>query len=108
MAFQKELRAAERLSVNANSTCNFASPVLEDFGPVKILNISTNGIGFVTTEQVHPDLLFAIRLVNPAKKFSRIMLVRVVHVTPQTGGTFMVGGQFETPLSYEELCILVM
>ena len=99
-----EQRSAERYRVNANTACDFASPVLEDFGPIRVLNISTTGVGFVAPEQVQPDLLFAIRLVNPAKKFAKIMLVRVVHVTEQVGGTYLVGGQFESPLSYAKSC----
>jgi hypothetical protein len=103
-----EQRSAERYRVNANTACDFASPVLEDFGPIRILNISTTGVGFIAPEQVQPDLLFAIKLVNPAKKFVKMMLVRVAHVTEQAGGAYLVGGQFESPLTYEELCILVM
>jgi hypothetical protein len=36
------------------------------------------------------------------------MMVRVMHVTSQQGGTFLVGGSFETPLTYDELCAMVM
>jgi hypothetical protein len=35
------------------------------------------------------------------------MLVRVVHVTPEHG-VFLVGGTFNTPLTYDELTTLVM
>lgn len=108
MAEFQEKRAAERFAVNPPSTCNFASPVLEDFGPVKIRNVSTDGIGLTISQEVAPGMLMAINLVNPAKKFSKTMLARVVHVTPQPGGTFLMGGNFLTPLSYEELCLLVM
>jgi hypothetical protein len=101
-------RAEERFPVNANSSCAFASPVLEDFGPVRIVNVSGAGVALITTEQVHPGLLLAIKLVNPSKKFVRMTLVRVIHVTSQAGGSYLVGGQFEIPLTYEELCILVM
>lgn len=101
-------RSAERYRVNVNTACDFASPVLEDFGPVKIVNISTTGIGFVTTEQVQPDLMFIIRLVNPAKKFARLAMIRIVHVTPQADETYFVGGKFESPLSNDEFCILAL
>ena len=107
MAKYEDKRAFERFPVNATTACVFASPVLEDFGPVKILNISTHGIGLYASETLHADLMLAVKLVNPAKSFSRTMLVRVVHVTPQGSG-FLVGGIFETPLTYEELCIFVM
>ena len=108
MAGYEEKRAAERFPVNPQSTCDFASPVLEDFGPAKIRNVSTDGIGLTISQQVAPGMLMAINLKNPAKKFSKTMLTRVIHVSPQPGGTFIMGGNFLTPLSYEELCLLVM
>jgi hypothetical protein len=46
MAIQEQ-RKAERFAVNADVACSFASPVLEDFGPVKIKNISMVGVGLV-------------------------------------------------------------
>ena len=108
MQIQTDQRAVERFPINANSKCDFASPVLEDFGPVRVINVSNQGVGFITTEEVHTGLMMTIRLVNPAKKFVRMKLVRVIHVTAQSGGSYLVGGQFETPLAYDELCILVM
>lgn len=101
-------RSAERYRVTASTSCAFASPVLEDFGDVKVVNVSTTGIGIITVEEVQPELMFVIKLVNPAKKFSRLMLVRIVHVTPQADGTYLVGAKFETPLSNDEFCTLVM
>ena len=103
-----EQRAAERFAVNATTVCTFASPVLEDFGPVKIKNISTMGVGLITSQPLAADMLLALKLVNPAKKFSKTTLVRVVHVTLQSAGVFLVGGHLDTPLTYEELCLLVM
>jgi hypothetical protein len=107
MAIQEQ-RGAERFAVNANVACSFASPVLEDFGPVTIKNISMLGVGLVTREAVPVGMLMAVRLVNPTKKFSKIVLMRVVHVTAQLGGTHVVGGSLDTPLTYGELCALVM
>src|SRR5262245_27321604 len=104
----KEKRRSERLPINADSSCEFASPVLEDFGRVKVKNISTEGIGFLSPQYLQPGLLLALTLVNAGKKFNRTYLVRVVHGTAQPGGMFLIGGTFNNPLSYEELCVLVM
>lgn len=104
----KEKRRAERFPVNVDSKCDFASPVLEDFGPVKVKNLSTDGIGFFTTHNLSPGLLMAINLENPEKKFTKTFLIRVIHCNAQTGGNFLVGASFNVPLTYEELCILVM
>jgi glucose uptake protein GlcU len=108
MSEYQEKRAAERLPVADHVACVFASPVLEDFGKVKIKNISSTGIGLIVTEPVASGMQLVIKLVNPAKAFSKTMLIRVIHVTPQSGGLQLVGGSLEPPLTYEELCQLVM
>jgi hypothetical protein len=108
MADYKEKRMAERFAVAAHVTCSFASPVLEDFGPVKIKNASLTGVGLITPQVLDPGILLAIKLVNPAKNFTKTALVRVAHVTPMSEGTFLVGGNLDTPLTYDELCMLVM
>jgi hypothetical protein len=104
----QENRAAERFAVNANVTCPFASPVLEDFGPVKVKNVSMIGIGLLCPGAVPVGVQLAVKLVNSAKKFSKTVLMRVVHVTPQSAGAYLVGGTLDTPLTYDELCVLVM
>jgi hypothetical protein len=104
----EERRAAERFPISDHVECTFASPVLEDFGKLRVKNISNSGIGFVVTEPVAPGMLLVVKLENHAKKFSKTILVRVVHVTPQTSGSQLVGGTLDTPLTYEELCALVM
>src|SRR5262245_22053147 len=77
-------RSTERYKVNSNTACDFASPVLEDFEPVNVVNISTTGVGFTTTEKVQVDLVFIIRLVNPPRKFARLALIHVAKVSPQS------------------------
>ena len=107
MAFM-EKRSTERFPISSNVTCDFASPVLEDFGTVRVKDISMSGIGLLVPEELKPDMLLAIKLVNPAKKFSKTALVRVVHVTQQSGNYWLIGGNLDTPLTYDELCALVM
>jgi hypothetical protein len=104
----QEQRGAERFAVNGDAVCSFASPVLEDFGPVKIKNISMLGVGLVTREAMPVGMLMAVRLVNPTKKFSKMVLMRVAHVTAQPGGAYVIGGSLDTPLTYDELCAMVM
>lgn len=103
-----ERRAAERYPVNADTSCNFVSPVVEDFGPVRLRDVSSDGLGLILSRRVEPGALLAIGLANAAKGFSKTVLVRVVHVTPQPGSTFLVGGTFATPLTYDELRALVL
>jgi hypothetical protein len=108
MTERKDQRAVERFPINTFSSCDFVSPVLEDFGPLRVKNISTDGIGLISSQALEAGLLLAVNLVNPTKDFSKTILVRVVHSTPQPGGTYLIGGIFNTALTYEELCVLVM
>src|SRR5258708_1152249 len=96
-------RTAQRFPVATNPPSAFSSPGLEDFSPVKLVNISLNGVGLKSTEKLPEKILLTIKLQNVATKFSKTLLVRVIHVTPQPGGTYLVGGTFDTPLTYDEL-----
>lgn len=100
-------RAAERFPVTAGTTCPFASPVVEDFGPVRVRNVSMDGIGLLLARRVEVGTLLAIGLANPARGFTKTVLVRVVHATAELTGC-VVGGSLVTPLTYQELTALVM
>ena len=92
--------ALERLPVNQDTICDFLSPVVENFGPARIKNLSNEGIGVIATKKVDVGSLLAVNLVNRAKTFSKTVLVRVAHVTP-AGGGFLIGGTFKAALTYE-------
>lgn len=107
MAERPDQRAAERYPVNAGSACPFLSPVAEDFGPVKLRDVSMEGAGLLSGRRVEPGTLLAITLANPARGFSKTALARVVHATAQ-GGSFLLGCTFVTPLTYQEMTSLVL
>jgi hypothetical protein len=100
-------RASERFPVSGDVSCSFISPVVEDFGPAKIKNISMEGVGLLLSRRVEPGTMLAVTLANPSRGFNKTLLVRVAHSTPQTGGC-LVGGTFEPPLSYQDLTALVL
>jgi len=106
-AIPQDQRSEERFAVPPHVNCSFASPVLEDFGKVKVTSISHAGIGLIASERLAPGMLLVVRLVHRAKGFSKTSLVRVVHVT-QRSGSYLVGGTFDTPLTHEELSALIM
>ena len=101
-------RAVDRFPVNAQTVCEFLSPVLEDFGAVRIKNVSTDGIGMIVNHKLEAGLLLAVTLANPSRSFAKTLLTRVMHVTPQPGGAYLVGCEFQTPLTYDELTTMVM
>jgi hypothetical protein len=107
MAEPVDRRAAERYPVNIDATCPFLSPVVEDFGTVKIRDVSMQGVGLLVSRRLEPGSLLTVVLANPVRNFSKTVLVRVVHVTA-LGASFLVGGTFVTPLTYQEMSVLVL
>lgn len=107
MAERQERRASERYPPNAEARCPFLSPVVEDFGHVIIQDVSMHGVGLLIRRRVEVGALLTIVLENPARNFSKTVLVRVAHVTTVAGG-FVVGGSFVTPLGYQEMTALVL
>jgi hypothetical protein len=101
-------RAAERFPVNQETRCDFAAPVTEPLGPVRIRDVSTDGIGLLLSKRVEVGSTLALGVSNAGKGFARTLLVQVAHVTHQVGGTYLVGGILSTPLTYDELRNLVM
>jgi PilZ domain len=100
-------RAAERFPVTRDTACTFVSPVVENFGAGRIKNISMEGIGLLLSRPVEPGTLLAVTVSNPAKQFAKTLVVRVAHATGQPGA-YLVGGTFQSPLTYQELTALVM
>jgi hypothetical protein len=107
MADPADRRTAERYPVNADAACPFLSPVAEDFGAVKIRDVSMHGVGLLASRRVEPGTLLAVVLANTSRGFSKTALARVAHVTA-LGGNFLVGCTFVTPLTYQEMSSLVL
>jgi hypothetical protein len=107
MQDQPDRRASERMAVVHGTACSFVGPVVTDFGPAKVRDVSIDGIGLIMLHKVEVGSLVAVNLVNPDRGFAKTLLVRVAHVTPVPGG-HLVGGTFAPPLTYQELTTLVM
>src|SRR5437773_9359202 len=105
---ESDRRQAERFPVTSGTSCEFAAPLGEDLGPTRIKNVSTSGIGLLVSRPVQPGSMLTVAVLNKSKGFNKILLVQVAHVTPGAGGTYLVGGTFVTPLTYQELTSLVM
>jgi hypothetical protein len=102
-----ERRSAVRYPVNADVTCPMVVPIKEELGAARIRDVSTEGIGLLLSKHVEPGTFLMVTLKNDAQKFFRIQLVQVAHSTKAAGG-YVIGGNFVTPLSYEELSKLLM
>jgi len=107
IADSADRRASERIPVTKGTSCAFVGRMVDDVGPVKIRDVSLQGIGLVLMRSVPVGTVLAVGLSNPDKGFARTMMVQVAHVTPIPGG-FLVGGSFTEPLTYQEFTTLVM
>jgi hypothetical protein len=100
-------RATERFPINPDSSCSFVAKAVEVVASVRIRDISMDGIGLLMSRPVEAGGMLAVTLSNSARNFTKTVLVRIVHVTPQVGA-HLVGGKFTSPLTYQELTTLVM
>jgi hypothetical protein len=107
MSESVDRRAEPRYPVNADACCTFLSPVVKDFGPVKIRDISMAGIGLLLSRRVEVGAMLAVTLANPARGFTKTVLVQITHVTPRDAA-FLVGGTFNVPLTYQEMTTFVL
>jgi hypothetical protein len=107
MGDSADRRAAERIPVNSGTACAFVGKVVGDVGPVKIRDVSLDGIGLVLLRPLQVGDFLAIVLENAARGFAKTIMVRVAHVTTVPGG-FLIGGAFVEPLTYQEFTGLVM
>lgn len=96
-------RATPRYPVNSQTSCPYVLPVVEDIGPSRIKDISTEGIGLLCNRPLEPGSLIVVGIMNAAKNFCRTQLVQVVHSTKLVGGVYQVGGVFLTPLTYDDV-----
>ena len=85
-----------------------AGRVVLDLGAVRLKNISMDGIGLLVSKQVEAGNTLGVTIANKKKSVSKTMLVSVAHVTATVGGSYLIGGTFETPLTYQELSALIM
>lgn len=107
MSDPADRRAAERIPVSAGTTCSRVARVVEDLGPVKIRDVSMQGIGLLLMRSVAAGSMLVLTLTNRDKTWSRTMTVQIAHVTPVPGG-YVAGGAFVEPLTYQEFVSLVM
>ena len=84
MSDPSDRRAAERFPVNQDTACNFVSPVDENFGPARIKNVSTGGVGLIVTKKVEVGALLA-----DADRRSSMAAVLATLARPEAAGAIV-------------------
>lgn len=73
----------------------------------RVVDISRTGIGFATSRWFAPGTVLSIMLSDESKGLLLRMPARVVHAMPKRKSRWMIGCEFISPLSAEELQMLV-
>src|SRR5262245_39683298 len=98
-----DCRAWLRFPCAVDAACSAVGEHQQERWAATVLNISASGVGLRVTREFEPRALVSLELPAPADKPSRTVLARVVHVTPDSIGHWIVGCAFEDRLSDEEL-----
>jgi hypothetical protein len=73
----------------------------------RIVDISSTGIGVVLRQRFPAGTMLTIELQNSAGDVSRTLQTRVIHTTPHPDGGWVLGCEFVSPLSEEDLKVLL-
>ena len=96
-----ERRAAPRLPSTLKVMCYPSGSGLLERRQARVRNVSRTGIGLSVDRAWPPDTRLMVEL--PAEDGVRPVRCRVIHSTPQIGGTFLVGCVFESALTDAEV-----
>jgi len=86
-------------------TCQREAPFRygDAFGTAKLCDLSAGGVGMVTPRQLLPGTLVTVELHDRPRNSWRLKLLEVVHATPHTSDTWLVGTRFTRDLTGDEL-----
>jgi hypothetical protein len=103
-AAEAERRAWVRYPSAQESVCQ---PYTQDKGelcwPAQIRDISTGGVKLLMTRRFEPGTVLSVELTAGAESLVRLPVARVRRVRAGQGGGWVIGCQFLTQLSDEEL-----
>ncbi len=94
-----ERRARMRYSSPQGDPCDLIGPQHDTWVPAVVHNVSTSGIGLALAYPLEPGTPVALDL----EGVFRLLLARVVCATPQSGGSWIIGCEFDSELSHAEL-----
>jgi hypothetical protein len=104
---RSERRRINRQAVDLPSACVVISLVEPVLLPVRIRNVSQNGIGILTATRVAPGAFLAVKVPGRRLKAPRIMKARVIHATflPDVR-TWLIGCYFVQELRKEDVALI--
>ena len=102
-AVADERRASARYPCMIETACR---PITKSAGaswPARTVDVSAGGVALVLARRFEPGAILGVRLESPDGKVTRDLLLRVVHVAADVGGTWRLGCRLAGELDEEEL-----
>lgn len=102
-AIAEERRAGPRYSCMIETTCRQITRGGSTSWPARTVDVSAGGIGLVLARRFEPGAVLCVRLQSTDGEVARDLLLRVVHVLPDVGGTWRLGCRLAGELDEDEL-----
>ena len=103
-----ERRVRVRHATDRDSMCQRGEGRLDQaWWMARVVDISTTGIGVILRQRFPSGTLLTIELQNSTGDLSRTLQSKVVHTTPSPEGGWVSGCAFISPLTEEELKVLL-
>ena len=106
-----ELRGAERAAVRLSpchtTLCQLSALPGTNSWLARLQNLSVLGAGVFIDQAVDAGGFVYLEITSASGVFSRTLLTRIVHVSPWPDGGYLLGGEFLSKLSEDEVRLLV-
>jgi|SRR5262245_13578104 hypothetical protein len=99
----RERRAAPRHPSSLKVICYPAGAGLTERRQVRLRNVSRNGLALTVDRRWEPGTALVLELPVSEGEGVSVARARVIHATPQAGGTFLVGCVLDFPLTDAQL-----
>ena len=106
-AAQQCCRAWVRYAPRQETPCHLLALTDNERWPARVQDLSTGGAGLVLEQRIDIGRFVLVELVSASGLFSRLLLTRVVHLSENPIGGFILGGEFISELPDTELRFLL-
>ena len=101
-----ERRASARYPCIIETACRPITKAAGASWPARAVDVSAGGVALVLARRFEPGAILGVRLESSDGQVTRDLLLRVVHVAADLGGTWRLGCRLAGELDEEELCAL--
>jgi hypothetical protein len=100
---QAERRARVRFHCTLDTFCFPLQTAGEACCEGQVQDISQKGIGLVLNQPFEPGAILGIEMGYKVRRRSRILVARVIHITAQADGRWLVGCEFAFQLTDRDI-----